>query len=106
MIGVDYCRSIRSRSCTATPVACSTGSARSVRAARRSAAALKLAIDTIQAKAIKIAAHQWEANPDDLDYKDGKIAVKGDPSKTMTTAEAGFLAFMGDKLPADLEPGL
>jgi carbon-monoxide dehydrogenase large subunit len=69
-------------------------------------AALKLAIETIQAKAIKIAAHQWEANPGDLEYKDGKIAVKGDPSKTMTTAEAGFLAFMGDKLPPDLEPGL
>jgi carbon-monoxide dehydrogenase large subunit len=69
-------------------------------------AALKLAIDTIQAKAIKIAAHQWEANPDDLEYRDGKIQVKGDPSKTMSTPEAGFLAFMGDKLPPGLEPGL
>jgi aerobic carbon-monoxide dehydrogenase large subunit len=69
-------------------------------------AALKLAIETIQAKAIKIAAHQWEANPDDVEYRDGKIQVKGDPSKSMTTAEAGFLAFMGDKLPPGLEPGL
>lgn len=69
-------------------------------------AALKLAIESIQAKAIKIAAHQWEANPDDLIYRDGKIMVKGDPSRTMTTAEAGFQAFMGDKLPPGLEPGL
>jgi carbon-monoxide dehydrogenase large subunit len=69
-------------------------------------AALKLAIDTIQAKAVKIAAHQWEANPDDVEYRDGKMQVKGDPSKSMTTAEAGFLAFMGDKLPPGLEPGL
>jgi carbon-monoxide dehydrogenase large subunit len=69
-------------------------------------AAMKLAIETIQAKAIKIAAHQWEANPDDLEYKDGKITVKGDPSKSMSTAEAGFLAFMGDKLPPGMEPGL
>jgi aerobic carbon-monoxide dehydrogenase large subunit len=69
-------------------------------------AALKLAIDTIQAKAIKIAAHQWEANPDDVEYKNGKIQVKGDPSKQMTTAEAGFLAFMGDKLPPGMEPGM
>ena len=69
-------------------------------------AALKLAIETIQAKAIKIAAHQWEANPDDVIYRDGKIMVKGDPSKTMTTADAGFQAFMGDKLPPGLEPGL
>jgi len=56
-------------------------------------AALKLAIETIQAKALKIAAHQWEANADDLEYRDGKIQVKGDPSKTMSTPEAGFLAF-------------
>jgi len=68
--------------------------------------ALKLAIETIQAKALKIAAHQWEANPDDLEYRDGSIRMRGDPSRSMTTAEAGFLAFMGDKLPAGLEPGL
>jgi len=68
--------------------------------------ALKLAIETIQAKAIRIAAHQWEANPDDLEYRDGKIGVRGDSSKSMTTPEAGFLAFMGDKLPPGLEPGL
>jgi carbon-monoxide dehydrogenase large subunit len=69
-------------------------------------AALKLAIETIQAKAIQIAAHQWEANPADLEYRQGKITIKGDPGKAMTTAEAGFLAFMGDKLPPGLEPGL
>jgi len=69
-------------------------------------AALKLAIESIKAKAIQIAAHQWEAHPDDLEYKDGKITVKGDPSKTMTIAQAAFLAFMGDKLPPGLEPGL
>lgn len=69
-------------------------------------AALKLAIESIQAKAVLIAAHQWEANPDDVEYRNGTIGVKGDPSKSMTTAEAGFLAFMGDKLPPGLEPGL
>jgi aerobic carbon-monoxide dehydrogenase large subunit len=69
-------------------------------------AALKLAIDTIQAKAIKIAAHIWESDPSDVAYHKGRIVVKGDPSKSMTTAEAGFLAFMGDKLPPGLEPGL
>lgn len=69
-------------------------------------AALKMALDVIKAKAIAIAAHQWEANPADVEYRDGKITIKGDPSKSMTTAEAGFLAFMGDKLPPGLEPGL
>ncbi|MGP6157602.1 MAG: xanthine dehydrogenase family protein molybdopterin-binding subunit [Vulcanimicrobiaceae bacterium] len=69
-------------------------------------AALKLAIDSIQAKAIKIAAHRWEANPDDLEYRDGKVVVKGDPSKSMTTAEAGFIAFRGIDLPPGVEPGL
>jgi carbon-monoxide dehydrogenase large subunit len=69
-------------------------------------AALKLAIESIQAKAIKIAAHAWEANPDDLEYKEGKIVVKGDPSKSMSTAEVGFAAFRGIALPPGLEPGL
>jgi carbon-monoxide dehydrogenase large subunit len=69
-------------------------------------AAVKLAIQSIQAKAIKIAAHQWEANPDDLEYKDGKIVVKGDPSKSLSTAEIGFMAFRGINLPPDVEPGL
>jgi carbon-monoxide dehydrogenase large subunit len=69
-------------------------------------AALSLAIDSIQAKAIKIAAHQWEANPDDVEYKDGKIQVKGDPSKSLSTAEVGFMAFRGINLPVDVEPGL
>jgi carbon-monoxide dehydrogenase large subunit len=69
-------------------------------------AALSLAIDTIQAKAIKIAAHVWEANPDDVEFKDGKIQVKGDPSKSLTTAEVGFMAFRGINLPPDIEPGL
>jgi carbon-monoxide dehydrogenase large subunit len=69
-------------------------------------AALSLAIDSIQAKAIKIAAHQWEANPDDVEYKDGKIQVKGDPSKSLSTAEVGFMAFRGINLPPDVEPGL
>jgi len=68
--------------------------------------ALKLAIETIQAKAIKIAAHMWEVDPADVEYRNGQIVVKGVPSKTMSTAEAGFLAFMGDKLPPGLEPGL
>lgn len=69
-------------------------------------AALKMALDVIKQKAIAIAAHQWEASPNDVEYRDGKIAIKGDPSKTMTTAEAGFLAFMGDRLPPGMEPGL
>jgi aerobic carbon-monoxide dehydrogenase large subunit len=69
-------------------------------------AALKMAIGVIQAKAIKIAAHEWEANPDDLEYRDGRITVKGDPSKSMTTPEAGFKAFRGINLPPGLEPGL
>jgi len=69
-------------------------------------AALKLAINSIQEKAIKIAAHVWEASPDDVEYHDGKIQIKGVPSKTMTTAEVGFLAFRGVNLPPGVEPGL
>jgi aerobic carbon-monoxide dehydrogenase large subunit len=68
--------------------------------------ALMLAIDSIQEKAKQIAAHIWEANPADLEYRNGRIMVKGDDSRTMTTAEAGFEAFRGNRLPAGMEPGL
>jgi carbon-monoxide dehydrogenase large subunit len=69
-------------------------------------AALKLAIDSIQEKAIKIAAHVWEASPGDVEYRDGKIQIKGVPSKSLTTAEVGFMAFRGVNLPPGVEPGL
>ncbi|HTW85440.1 MAG TPA: molybdopterin cofactor-binding domain-containing protein [Candidatus Sulfotelmatobacter sp.] len=69
-------------------------------------AALMLAIGDIRAKAIKIAAHQWEANPDDVEYREGKLQIKGDPSKSMKIAEVGFLAFLATNLPDGVEPGL
>jgi carbon-monoxide dehydrogenase large subunit len=69
-------------------------------------AALMLAIGDIRAKAIKIAAHQWEANPDDVEYREGLLRVKGDPSKTMPIAQVGFLAFLATNLPEGVEPGL
>ena len=69
-------------------------------------AALSLAIDSIQEKAKQIAAHLWEANPADLEYRNGKIMVKGDDARSMTTAEIGFAAFRANNLPAGVEPGL
>ena len=69
-------------------------------------AALKLAVDTIREKITKIAAHQWEANPEDVEFRDGRFRVKGDASKEMSTADAGMQAFLGTNLPAGMEPGL
>jgi carbon-monoxide dehydrogenase large subunit len=69
-------------------------------------AALMLAIGDIRAKAIKIAAHQWEANPDDVEYRQGKLQIKGDPSKSTTIGEMGFQAFLALNLPEGVEPGL
>ncbi|TAM60016.1 xanthine dehydrogenase family protein molybdopterin-binding subunit [bacterium] len=69
-------------------------------------AALYNALETVREKALKIAAHQMEANVGDLEFKNGKISVKGNPEKSMSTAEVAFAAFRGVNLPADVEPGL
>ena len=69
-------------------------------------AALYRALDTVCEKAMKIAAHQMEANVGDLEFKNGRIAVKGNPEKAMSIAEVAFAAFRGLNLPPDVEPGL
>jgi len=69
-------------------------------------AALMLAVQTIQAKAVKIAAHLWEANPYDIEFREGMVSIKGDPAKRMSIAEVAAVAYAGAQLPADVEPGL
>ena len=57
--------------------------------------AVMLAIQTIQEKAIKIAAHLWEANPADIAFREGTIGIKGDPGQTMSIAEVAAVAYAG-----------
>jgi carbon-monoxide dehydrogenase large subunit len=69
-------------------------------------AAVMLAIQTIQEKSMKIAAHLWEASPFDVEFREGKVGIKGDPGKRMTLAEVAAIAYAGAHLPDDMEPGL
>ena len=50
-------------------------------------------------KAKKIAAHQLEAAPEDIELEGGKFAVKGSPDKGMTLAEVAGGAYIPENLP-------
>jgi aerobic carbon-monoxide dehydrogenase medium subunit len=53
-----------------------------------------------------IAAHQLEANPDDLEFADGSFSVKGSPGKAMAIQAVAFGAFTAHNLPDGMEPNL
>ncbi len=57
-------------------------------------------------KAKLIAAHQLEANPDDLEFDSGKFTVKGSPDKGLLIQEIAFGAFTAHNLPDGMEPNL
>ena len=68
--------------------------------------AVAMACDKVIDKARKIAAHQLEANEDDLEFVEGSFSVKGSPDKTMPLAAIAFEAFTAHNLPDGLEPNL
>ena len=68
--------------------------------------AIAMACDKVIDKAKQIAAHQLEANADDLEYTSGAFHVKGSPDKTMPLAAIAFEAFTAHNLPDGLEPNL
>ena len=68
--------------------------------------AISLACDKVTDKARKIAAHQLEANEDDLDFAGGMFSVKGSPDRSMPLAAIAFEAFTAHNLPDGLEPNL
>jgi aerobic carbon-monoxide dehydrogenase large subunit len=69
------------------------------------ATAVLRAADKVIEKARPIAAHLLEANPDDLEYSNGKFRVKGtDQEKAM--AEIAFAALQVHNWPAGIEPNL
>jgi len=69
-------------------------------------AAIYTAIQKIKEKGKKIAAHLLEASEADLDYEDGKFAVKGSPARHKTWGEVALMAYLAHNLPKGLEPGL
>ena len=68
--------------------------------------AVGMACDKVIEKAKQIAAHQMEANVDDLEFVDGEFRVAGTPSKSTPLAAIAFAAFTAHDLPDGLEPNL
>jgi carbon-monoxide dehydrogenase large subunit len=57
-------------------------------------------------KMVRIAAHQMEADPDDVELVDGVFSVKGVPSAGLTFDEVANKAWLGWDLPPGEDPGL
>ena len=68
--------------------------------------AVFMATDKVLDKARLIAAHQLEANEDDLEYVDGSFQVKGTPAAAVPFAAIAFAAFTAHDLPDGMEPNL
>ena len=68
--------------------------------------AVGMACDKVIDKARQIAAHQMEANPDDLEFSGGVFRVAGQPDTEMPLAAVAFEAFTAHDLPDGLEPNL
>jgi carbon-monoxide dehydrogenase large subunit len=68
--------------------------------------AIAMACDKVIEKAKQIAAHQMEANPDDLEFAGGNFTVKGSPDKEMPIQGVAFGAFTAHDLPDGMEPNL
>ena len=67
--------------------------------------AIVKALDKVEAKAKKIAAHQMEASEDDIEIVDGEARVKG-TDKSMPWANVALGAYTAHNLPEGMEPGL
>lgn len=67
--------------------------------------AISRALDKIEAKAKKIAAHQLEASEDDIVIEGGAVKVKG-TDKQLLWHEVALGAYTAHNLPDGMEPGL
>ncbi len=68
--------------------------------------AISMACDKVIDKARLIAAHQLEANPDDLEFENGRFGVKGSPDKGLLIQEVAYGAFTAHNLPDGMEPNI
>jgi len=99
----DTIRVVRADSLTALPSNSPVGSRMAIMLGGAAAGAAK----AIKANLVAIAAHAFECSPDDLEYNNGDVNVKGAPAKKLTwdqLVETAHRKF--HKLPAGMEPGL
>ncbi|MCC5778718.1 xanthine dehydrogenase family protein molybdopterin-binding subunit [Nitratireductor sp. B36] len=67
--------------------------------------AIVKALDKVEAKVRKIAAHVLEVSEDDLVIENGEVKVAG-TDRSMAWHEVGLAAYTAHNLPAGMEPGL
>lgn len=75
------------------------------RAAGNGTAAIAKALDKVEAKAKKIAAHLLEASETDIAIENGEFVIAG-TDKKLTLTEVALAAYTFHKLPKEMEPGL
>jgi carbon-monoxide dehydrogenase large subunit len=68
--------------------------------------AVYLAAQDLKEKLKKIAAHNLESTPDNIEFAVGKLVVKGDSGRSMTFNDVVTVAYNAVKLPPGMEPGL
>jgi carbon-monoxide dehydrogenase large subunit len=104
-LGVDYDDvSIVQGDTRSTPYGAGTGGSRTATLAGGAAHAASV---TVRDKIIAIAAHLMEAAPEDLELVDGRVSVRGTPSRGMALAEVAQKAYISpDTLPLELGSGL
>ncbi|HKB73120.1 MAG TPA: molybdopterin cofactor-binding domain-containing protein, partial [Burkholderiales bacterium] len=96
-------RVVRADSLTALPSNSPVGSRMAIMLGGAAAGAAK----TIKETLIAIAAHNFECSPEDLEYRDGSVKVKGAPSKEFSWDQLVEIAHRKvHKLPPGMEPGL
>ncbi len=76
------------------------------RSAAVGGSAIVVGVDRLIEKGKKIAAHLLEAAEEDLDFAEGRFAVKGAPGQAKSWGEVVLAAYLAHNLPAGLEPGM
>jgi 2-furoyl-CoA dehydrogenase large subunit len=96
-------RVVRADSLTALPSNSPVGSRMAVMLGGAAAGAAKKIRETL----IAIAAHNFECAPEDLEYRDGNVSLKGAPEKKFSWDQLVEIAHRKfHKMPPDVEPGL
>ncbi|MEX2549164.1 MAG: xanthine dehydrogenase family protein molybdopterin-binding subunit, partial [Nitriliruptoraceae bacterium] len=68
--------------------------------------AVQVACDKVIAKAKRVAAHLLEASEDDLEFEDGRFAVRGSPDAAKTIQDTALAVFAAHDYPEGMEPSL
>jgi carbon-monoxide dehydrogenase large subunit len=69
-------------------------------------AAVVNAAEKVVAKARKVAAHLLEANEDDLEFSNGKFAVRGTPGSELSIQDIAFATFSSHNWPEGMESSI